>query len=217
MYRPNRIGPYLWFDADAQMTNLNVVNFDSVDAASSTAPRYPWVPSATIPDEFSHHAFYENNVSLADDSTISIGAAVSGEFTDYRKGPLFTVDSVVSFVQAGGLGVMFWIGQADASTLAVTHAAPENITTMWRPLGSSYTHMSQHLDDGAQTLTVGLMRQIFWYQTDGSDPDDEYPIIHGVSIQNVGNSAAVSISRMWGYISIHKWINDIDVFEPVRS
>lgn len=210
MYRPDRIGPYNYFDADKIITqaDFNVANFDTLDAPDNTGKLYVWIRSATVPDSLGFDTFFSDAVTLAATSMFSFGVAVSG--TWFEHGLLFTMDSQVFIASDKDMLVLPWIGQLDASTITVTHSGQENDLTHGRWLGPDC------MFSVGNQLVCSVKQSMNWLQLDEAVPSEEYPIAHGFTIINSSGSAA-NIDNIRASVSLHKYIEDLPTYEPVRS
>lgn len=208
MYRPDRIGPYGWFDGDKSIAvDFAVANFDTVDLGDGSSTLFPWVTSVTVPESRNLESFFSDDVSLAAANVFSFGVPISGTFL--KKGSLFSLDSIIVVVTDGPLAILPFIGQANSTPLTVVHNTTENQVSQGRYLTPTiqYSFGNVHM--------CGIRESINWLQVDDADPADENAILHGFAILN-GSASASVITNIKATVCIEKYIRDTLIFDPVR-
>lgn len=211
MYRPNRIGPMGWFDGGMATTAIAAANADLIDLQISASAPYSYIQSATVPVDRNHSFLWSESLSIDTIKWTAFAVPISGVYL--AKGMLLTVDCYVSFNTDGQpIIIQGFIGQLNNSTILVTHAVIENLSTFFRPLG-----VEQFLIPGTIPYQQARIREsIFWSQEDDSAPADENPIVVGFSLMNPSGTRIV-MGSFHLFMSIHRYIEDIQLFDPNRG
>lgn len=216
MYRPNRIGPSMLVHIDEA-----IKAYGTLATAHKVAENVinMIIPDATLRARTASRTF-KGFASLTTSQFISFGVAVNGQNPagelagDGSTGFLVTVAGSVTLrhgthaAAEASLVPFAIIARADAAALETFATEPSNLCTGWAAIpcqisnGAEFTHMSFK-----ETLIMGNF--------DGADTYVGNPLIGGFAINNT--SAETQDAEIRASLSIHKYVTDIDTYDPSRS
>lgn len=217
MYRPNRIGPWPLVHVDKNPvihTGANMANrIDTFPAESFI------VPDATIRTNTASRTQQIQTMTLSNNKTFSIGVALNGanpygaQATDGERGFHLSVCGAIA-IKLTSVVVDFpvvalpFVARATNATLALSSAGNN-------PFDDYFLVPANSIQQAANYQVTSFNTSLVMGQYDGDDTYDSDPLYIGFLIRNLG--VADENINLECSVSAHKFIKDLDTYDPPRN
>jgi len=214
MYRPNRIGPWMLAHLDQAP-----FNFGTLPSGSQTLDKFrPFCPDTTIRTTTASRSFYGNSeATMAERTAQSVGVAINGEHPAGEdlaaagdRGFMLTVAGslLVSGQDAAEqTSCQVLIGRCNTATL-FDPTVQHNDCPNWIAIPSQYA-----ANNDGMVCTVNTA--VIFGNWDGGITVSDNPIIAAFRFANTGQATAQY--EFSGSMCVHKYSQDLHVFDPTRQ
>jgi hypothetical protein len=213
MYRPNRIGPWPLVAIDTAPLDMGTLGGAVGDDVCS-----PHLPDTTIRSAMATRQMRAlTSGAMAANSHLDIGVAVNGSNPNGGEGaaddPSFVISVagvvVVRTVSgAGPISVVPFLARNNAATI-VAFGTGGNACTNFNYLPGESVMLDQDV------VQCRINMSLIMGNHDGAVTPSVNPLIFGFGAWN--RSAATAQYKMQAHLSIHKYEQDLDVFDPTRT
>jgi len=208
MYRPNRIGPHMLVDIDRAPKVQGAVG-----TSYSKVSFIPVTPDQTIRDSTASRQINGTFTAITADECLAVAIAIKGnnpvaDFAATQDPAVqYSIAASITWRDAAALNAgppQLILGRNDAATLAAT--PNKNASANFQNIPLDYC------DTGISGGVAGVNRSIILGNWDGAITYTDDPILLGWQFHN-RHSAAITITYECS-LSIHKYVIDLDVFNP---